>query len=44
MEQLVLVTVSGPDPRLVKSGSTPNSASKDGITLLSSTGKKFDIN
>jgi S1-C subfamily serine protease len=41
MEQLVLFTVLGPDPKLVKSGLTPNSSAKDGQTRLASTGKSL---
>jgi hypothetical protein len=39
MEQIVLVTVSGPDPKLVKTELTSNSSTKDGQTRFSSTGK-----
>ncbi|KAL4535479.1 hypothetical protein Ndes2526B_g06372 [Nannochloris sp. 'desiccata'] len=41
MEQLVLVTVSGPDPKLVKTELTSNSSAKDGQTRFSSTGLIF---
>ena len=36
--QVVLVTVTGPDPQGVKLKQTPNSTSRDGMTTLSSTG------
>lgn len=35
----MLVTVSGPDPKLVKTELTSNSSAKDGQTRFSSTGK-----
>ena len=35
---VVSVTVTGPDPKVVKSSATPSSCTKDGMTSLSVTG------
>ncbi len=39
----MLVTVTGPDPKLVKRELTPNASSKDGQTVLTSTGESINV-
>ena len=38
MQQVVLITITGPDPKLVKVNSSVNASTKDGQTSLSCSG------